>query len=69
MPRQGCPTPRSFPKRRLWKVKGETLGGLSPPSLNFNQGAPVTSNRCYFAAQIKGGKWTAPHGNQTFCAP
>jgi len=63
------PITRQLVLEGLWKIKNETLGGLAPPSLNFNQGKPVTSNRCYFAAQIKGGKWTAPYGNQTFCAP
>jgi branched-chain amino acid transport system substrate-binding protein len=53
----------------LAMIRGETLQGLAPPSLNFNAGKPVTPDVCYFVAAIHGRQWTAPYGNKTFCKP
>ncbi len=47
------------------KVKGETLGGLTPP-LNFTGGKAVPGD-CYFVVQAKGGKWTTPLGSKAQC--
>jgi branched-chain amino acid transport system substrate-binding protein len=51
----------------LYALKNETLGGLSAP-LNFVKGQIAEIN-CYFVIGIDDGKWVAPQGNKTSCAP
>jgi branched-chain amino acid transport system substrate-binding protein len=51
----------------LWMMHNETLGGLAPKSLNFQQGQPGQIVKCAFITQIQGGKWTAPIGLQQIC--
>ncbi|HVU71429.1 MAG TPA: ABC transporter substrate-binding protein [Mycobacteriales bacterium] len=53
----------------LHMMKNETLGGLAPNGLTFPDGQPATPVKCSFIAQIKGGKWSAPLGNNQVCGP
>lgn len=53
--------------RGLYSLKDETLGGLAPP-LNFVKGQIAQIN-CYFVVGIDDGRWVAPQGNKTSCAP
>jgi len=50
----------------LWSMKGETLGGLTPP-LTFTKDQPTAPNRCWFVMQIVHGQWTTPSGSATSC--
>ena len=52
----------------LGKVKNETLGGLIPPT-TFIAGQPAPVNLCFFEQTIVNGKWVAPAGLSTKCAP
>lgn len=47
--------------RGLWKLKGETFGGLSVP-LTFIEGKPAPEASCVFVIKVSGGRWTAPTG-------
>jgi branched-chain amino acid transport system substrate-binding protein len=49
----------------LYKLKGETLGGLTPP-LTFHKGKPTTVS-CIFIMGISNGKITEPQGVTPFC--
>jgi branched-chain amino acid transport system substrate-binding protein len=49
----------------LYKLKNETLGGLTPP-LTFHKGKP-TSVSCIFIMGISNGKITEPQGVTPFC--
>jgi len=49
----------------LDKLKGETLGGLTPP-LTFKKGKPTTVS-CVFIMGISNGKITEPQGVTPFC--
>ena len=46
--------------------ENDTLGGLTPP-LSFHSGAPASQVNCFFMAQIKGGRLTAPMGTAPIC--
>jgi branched-chain amino acid transport system substrate-binding protein len=59
-------TPQSI-KTGLYTLKGQTLGGLTPP-LTFTPGKPAIIN-CYFVAGIAHGMFTEPQGIRTSCAP
>jgi branched-chain amino acid transport system substrate-binding protein len=50
----------------LYSLRGDTLGGLTVP-LTFPRNAPTPAQDCYFAVQIKGGKWVAPQGSKLTC--
>jgi branched-chain amino acid transport system substrate-binding protein len=50
----------------LWKLKGETMGGLAP-KLSFIQGKPAPLVTCTFFAQIVHSRWTAPDGDKLSC--
>jgi branched-chain amino acid transport system substrate-binding protein len=52
----------------LGLVKHEDLGGLVMGQLSFNPGKPVTPDVCWGIAQLSGGQWTAPNGDQAGCA-
>jgi branched-chain amino acid transport system substrate-binding protein len=52
----------------LWKIKDETLGGLTPP-ITFVQDAPAPTANCYFVMQANDGQWTTPQGGNTSCVP
>jgi branched-chain amino acid transport system substrate-binding protein len=54
-------------KAGLYKLKNETVGGLTSP-LNFTPGK-ATSIKCYFAIGISDGKFTVPDTQKTACAP
>lgn len=45
----------------LWRLRGETLGGLVPP-LTYTKGKPATDAACVYTVELKGGKWTTPTG-------
>jgi branched-chain amino acid transport system substrate-binding protein len=53
----------------LWKIQHQTLGGLTPQSLNFRQRQPGAPVKCAFITAIKGSKWTAPIGLTQICRP
>jgi branched-chain amino acid transport system substrate-binding protein len=50
----------------LWKIKGDRLGGLTPP-LTFNQGQPAGEVFCVYSAKLGGGKWNADRGMEPIC--
>lgn len=50
----------------LWRMKGETLGGLAPP-LTFNEGEPATPSRCYFLMEVRDGQFRALDGGKATC--
>jgi branched-chain amino acid transport system substrate-binding protein len=52
----------------LYALQGETLGGLAAQPLTFKQGAP-TEVTCFFLAEVKKGKLTAPNGVKAQCQP
>jgi branched-chain amino acid transport system substrate-binding protein len=54
-------------KQSLYKMKGETLGGLTVP-LTFTPGKPTLIN-CSYVVQISGRKFTTPQGLTPSCAP
>jgi branched-chain amino acid transport system substrate-binding protein len=61
-------TPSSTPSQTvaaLYKLHGETLGGLAPP-LTFTPGKP-TDVPCYFRQDIKNGAYVAPNGATPTC--
>jgi branched-chain amino acid transport system substrate-binding protein len=45
----------------LWKLKGETLGGLSQP-LTFPKGKPAVPIACSYEATVKGDKYVSRTG-------
>jgi len=49
----------------LYKLKGATLGGLTPP-LTFTKGKVPMVN-CFFVAGIKNGKFNEPQGSTVSC--
>jgi branched-chain amino acid transport system substrate-binding protein len=59
-------TPQTV-KQGLYSLKGETLGGLTPP-LTYTQGKPTQVN-CYFTMGFESGQFTSPAGTKTTCAP
>jgi branched-chain amino acid transport system substrate-binding protein len=50
----------------LWKVRNETLGGLTVP-LTFPKGKPPQIQNCYFLWAIKDGQFAAPNGARPTC--
>lgn len=54
-------------KTALYAMKGETLGGLTPP-LTFKKGAPTLIN-CWYVDTIENKQWTTPEGLTPACAP
>ena len=61
-------TPSSTPadvKKGLYALKNETLDGVAPP-LNFTPGKP-SFIPCWFAQEVKDGKFTSLNGNQPSC--
>jgi len=54
-------------RRGLYQMKEETLGGITPP-LTFVAGQPTLVN-CYFTFTVSNGKFVAPNGLKTECAP
>jgi branched-chain amino acid transport system substrate-binding protein len=53
----------------LWAMRGETLGGLTPP-LSFHANANASPVVCSYRAVAQNGSWVAPLGMQTTdCAP
>jgi branched-chain amino acid transport system substrate-binding protein len=50
----------------LWSIKGNDLGGLSPP-LTFNQNAPATPSDCYFAMTLKSGQFVDTNNGTSQC--
>jgi branched-chain amino acid transport system substrate-binding protein len=60
------PTPAQV-KQGLYKLQGETLGGIAPP-LTFTPNQP-TVVKCYFVMGISKGQFTTPQGLKTFCQP
>jgi branched-chain amino acid transport system substrate-binding protein len=50
----------------LWKVKNETLGGLTVP-LTFSKGKAPQIQNCYFLWAIKDGQFAAPNGTKPTC--
>jgi branched-chain amino acid transport system substrate-binding protein len=61
-------TPGSTPadvKKGLYALKNETLDGIAPP-LNFTPGKPAFIP-CWFAQEVKGGKFTSLDGNKPTC--
>ena len=49
----------------LYKIKGDTLGGLTPP-LTFHKGVPNPVD-CWFYQATGGGKFTTPYGTKPVC--
>ena len=61
-------TPASSPadvKKGLYALRGETLGGISPP-LTFTPGRP-TFVPCYFTAEVKNGTFVPLNGGKPNC--
>lgn len=50
----------------LWKIKDNTLGGLSVP-LTFTKGKPASPKPCVFIWGTANGKYTAPLGAKPLC--
>ncbi|MFN2537767.1 MAG: ABC transporter substrate-binding protein [Mycobacteriales bacterium] len=50
----------------LWKLKNETLDGLSVP-LTFAKGKPTQAATCYFAQEIVRKKWTVLNAGKPIC--
>lgn len=50
----------------LYGLRDERLGGLTFP-LRYERDKPPTKQECFFAIQVKGGKWTAPQGSKLQC--
>ena len=62
------PTPQDLVKA-LYKVNGETLGGLVPP-LAYREGQRhADSNACSVPFQVKDGKFVAKNGDNWLCPP
>jgi|GEM_PF-594389 len=52
--------------QNLWKMKGETFGGLSVP-LTFAKGKAAQPSTCVFLWGLKNGKFVAPQGPKPEC--
>ena len=50
----------------LWKMRSETLDGLTPP-LTYAKNQPSPPVPCYFLIELKGGRFTAPSGDTYAC--
>ena len=62
------PTPASFAEG-LFSLKGETLGGLLPPTTYQRGTGHGATNQCIVPVQIQSGKFVAPKGDEFTCAP
>jgi branched-chain amino acid transport system substrate-binding protein len=51
----------------LYSLKGDTLGGIAPP-ITYTKGSAATIP-CFFIVGISKGKFVAPQGLKTSCAP
>lgn len=49
----------------LWKMKGETLGGLAPYPLTFERLKPALRKTCGWLVVLKNGQWTSD--GKAFC--
>ena len=55
--------------KALYAVKGETLGGLTPP-LGYLEGQPSEkANHCIIPYRVEGGKFVTPSPDTYVCAP
>lgn len=53
--------------RALGTIKGDTLGGATPP-LTFLPGRPTPASTCYFVVEMSPErKWSAPQGSKQIC--
>jgi len=59
-------TPASV-KQGLYALKGETLGGITPP-LTYSPGKATQIN-CGYTITLNGGKYSSPDGGKLTCAP
>ena len=50
----------------LWKVRNETLGGLTVP-LTYPKNRPVEIKDCFFIWGVENGKYSAPQGAKPIC--
>jgi branched-chain amino acid transport system substrate-binding protein len=50
----------------LYALKGETLGGLTPP-LTFRRGQPPAPYNCYYSISLARGAFDTPSGMQATC--
>ena len=50
----------------LWTIKGDTLGGLTPP-LTFVQNEPPARLTCWFNLTIAQRTWVSPDGFKLSC--
>ncbi|HEV7861116.1 MAG TPA: ABC transporter substrate-binding protein [Acidimicrobiia bacterium] len=62
------PTSATFVEA-LYGLKGETLGGLLPPTTYERGRGHGATNQCIIPVQVKGGAFIAPAGEQFTCAP
>jgi branched-chain amino acid transport system substrate-binding protein len=62
------PTSATFVEA-LYGLKGETLGGLLPPTTYERGKGHGATNQCIIPVQIKDGAFVAPGGEQFTCAP
>ena len=53
----------------LYKIKDQTFGGLTPPVSYGPAGSPHPQIPCYYIFTVKNGKYVAPTGLRTQCAP
>ena len=53
--------------RGLYELKGDTLGGTTPP-LTYHQGRPTPVD-CWYWVEIQHKKFTAPYGVNPVCTP
>ena len=53
----------------LYGIKNETFGGLTPPVSYGPAGTPNPQIPCYYIFSVKSGKYVAPYGLNTKCAP
>jgi branched-chain amino acid transport system substrate-binding protein len=53
----------------LWKMNGETLGGLLQGGVarTFTRDQPTPETYCVYATKIQGGAWAAPDGLSPVC--
>jgi branched-chain amino acid transport system substrate-binding protein len=53
----------------LYKIQSYTFGGLTPPVSYGPAGSPNPQIHCYFIFTVKNGRYAAPSGLKTSCAP
>ncbi len=52
----------------LWKIKDDTLGGLTSP-LTFIRGKPAPPRYCYFPMELRKSAWVSTGGVDPICQP